>query len=87
MTNAELLAKVKEGNNIYGDYLDFTIQLYIDEVKHYMMDAGVSEGFFSSDACVGIVTIGVKDLYINGSLSTYFHQRVNQLKYEVKANV
>lgn len=81
MSDIELLNKVKEGLNIYGNTLDSTLTIYIDEIKSYMKEAGVPEIFISSATSVGIITIGVSDLYNKGSLSDYFNCRVNQLKY------
>lgn len=81
MTDSELLDQVKSGLNIYGDTLDNTLSIYIDEIKAFMKDAGVPE----EDATVGIIVKGVGDLYFNGSLSDYFYKRVFQLK--VRNNV
>ena len=81
MSENELLTQVKEGLNIYGDLLDATLKIYIKEVKNHMLDAGVQDSFFNDDSCVGIITIGVHDLYYNGSLSAYFDRRMFQLKH------
>jgi hypothetical protein len=86
MTERELLERVKEGINVYGDTLDGTLTIYITEIKEFMKDAGVPETFFNEIASVGIVTKGVRDLYFDGSLSDYFYKRLYQLKLEV-ANV
>lgn len=83
MTDIELLEEVKVGLNIYSNIPEFnrTISNYIREVKQFMLDGGVNSSFFDTEKCIGIVTIGVGDLYRNGSLSDYFYKRLYQLKY------
>jgi hypothetical protein len=76
MTDSELLEQVKNGLNIYGDTLDNTLSIYIDEIKAFMKDAGVPV----EAASVGIIVKGVGDLYFNGSLSDYFYKRLFQLR-------
>lgn len=81
MTSAELLTKVKAGIGIEGDYQDDTVSEYIDEVKAFLLDAGVAE----SNITAGIVIRGVSDLWSYGSgnkLSEYFMQRAAQLSYK-----
>ena len=60
-----------------------TITLYIDDVKAFMRDAGVSTAVVESDAAVGCIARGVNDLWHYGAgtakLSEYFKQRVIQL--------
>ena len=85
MTDAELLAKVKKG--LFGtaadSWRDEMLQVFIDEVKGFMRDAGVSESVLNSEASVGCIMLGVNDLwnYSSGgvNLSGYFKQRVIQL--------
>lgn len=83
MTDAEILAKVKIGLGITTDYQDDLLQLYIDDVKAFMTDAGVSATVASSPAAVGCILRGVADLWNYGSggvkFSEYFKQRVIQL--------
>lgn len=81
MGEDELLIKVKDGLNIYDDSINSTLLIFIKEVKNHMLDGGIPSSFFDDDSCVGIVTIGVRDLYYNGSLSAYFDRRMFQLKY------
>lgn len=86
MTNAELLNTVKTGLGITGTYQDETLLLYIEEVKNYLLDAGVSESVVNSSASVGVISRGVSDLWNYGmgtaSLSEYFIQRAAQLRYK-----
>lgn len=82
MTDAQMLESVKAALGITGDYLNTTLTTYIDEVKAFLHDAGVSENQITP----GIVSRGVTDLWNYGSgdgkLSTYFMQRATQLSYK-----
>lgn len=84
MTEAELLAKIKNGLGIAGDFQNETIQVYVDEVKAFMQSAGVKKSVIESNASVGCIMRGVADLWNYGSgdtsLSEYFKMRVLQLK-------
>ena len=77
-----MLDSVKDALGITGDYQNDTLSSYIDEVKAFLIDAGVSEG----DITVGIIARGVTDLWNygngNGKLSEYFMQRATQLSYK-----
>ena len=85
MTDAELLIKVKTAifGSASGEWRDATLQVYIDEVKAFMKDAGVSENVINSEASVGCIVMGVNDLwnYASGGvkLYDYFKMRVTQL--------
>lgn len=83
ITNAELLIKIKSGLGITGNYQDDTIQVYIDEVKEFMKDAGVDIQVVNDTASVGCIMRGVADLwnYSSGGVkfSDYFIKRVIQL--------
>ena len=83
MTDAQLLTKIKTGLSITTNYQDALLQVYIDEVKAFMKDAGVSADIVMSDAAVGCILRGVSDLwnYQSGGVkfSEYFTQRVTQL--------
>lgn len=84
MDNVNLLIKVKKGLGITGDYQDETIQIYIEEVKQYMLSAGVSQSVVDSSLSVGTIIRGVSDLWDYGSgstgLSPYFKERCIQLR-------
>lgn len=89
---AEQLELVKRALGITGEYHDETLKIYIDEVKAYMVSAGVSEAVTNSTVSAGVIARGVTDLWNYGAgagkLSDYFYQRVSQLAYmEVKADV
>ena len=83
MTDAELLEKIKSGLGIVGNYQDATLQIYIDDVKAFMIAAGVPREVANSSASVGCILRGVADLWNYGSgsvsFSEYFKMRVTQL--------
>lgn len=83
MTDAELLSKVKIRLGITGDYHDDLLTGYIDDVKAYLIDAGVPAETLQSDAAVGVITRGVSDSWNFGSgdgkFSEMFYQRAAQL--------
>ena len=80
---ADILTKVKSALGITGNYQDATLNIYIDEVKAYMKDAGVPVSVINSDVSAGVISRGVTDLWSygtnDGKLSNYFYQRVSQL--------
>lgn len=80
-----LLDKVKSALGITGDYQDATLNVYIDEVKAYMISAGVPEEIINADSSAGVIARGVTDLWnyngSDGKLSQYFYERVCQLTY------
>lgn len=86
MTDVELLAKVKSCLGITGTYQDETLKIYIDEVKEYLLSAGIAQAVVDSSTAVGVISRGVADLWNYGSgtahLSEYFYQRAIQLKYQ-----
>lgn len=76
------LANVKTALGITGTYQDATLQIYINEVVAFLVDAGVAESLITD----GIVARGVADLWNygagEGKLSEYFMQRATQLAYK-----
>lgn len=86
LTDEELLQKVKSALGIGGTYQDDTLQIYIDEVKEYLEDAGVDVKLINSTKALGVICRGVSDLWNYGSgdakLSLYFMQRAAQLAYK-----
>ena len=82
------LDKVKNALGITCTYQDATLTIYIDEVKAYMKDAGVSTDVLNSELSAGVIARGVTDLWNYnggaGKLSDYFYQRVSQLAYTSK---
>lgn len=80
------LDRVKKGLGVTGDYQNDTLTEYINEVKGYLLDAGVPEAVLDSDVSIGLITRGVSDLwnYGTGKLSDYFYQRATQLVYAIQ---
>jgi hypothetical protein len=85
MTDAERLATVKQmlfGSDS-GSFRDDMLNAYISEVMDFMKNAGVNDSTIQATASVGVIAIGVNDLwnYSAGGvkLSEYFKQRVIQL--------
>ena len=79
ITKEELLERVKTARNETGNFHDGRISVFIDEVKQYLLGAGVPAAVLETDAVVGVVAIGVDNLMEDGALSDYFKQRVIQL--------
>lgn len=81
MTDAQMLESVKAALGIEGTYQDTTITEYINEVKAFLIRAGVRE----SDITPGVMSRGIADLWSygagGGKLSEYFMQRATQLSY------
>lgn len=77
-----LLDDVKNALGITGNYQDSTLLVYIDEVKGFLTDAGISERNMTS----GIIARGVADLWNygagDGKLSDYFLKRAVQLAFK-----
>ena len=86
MTDEELLNKVKKGLGITGTYQDETLTIYIEDVKNFLVDAGVSEEIVNGSDSVGVIIRGVSDLWNYGmgsaEFSEYFVQRATQLIYK-----
>lgn len=86
MDNTELLKAFKADQGIGGTYHDTKIQLYIDEVKEYLLDAGVNSTVIESECAKGVILRGMSDLWNSGAgdvkFSTYFMQRATQLSYK-----
>lgn len=78
-----ILDSVKTALGITGDYQDGALNLYIDEVKAFLTDAGIKPATIET-AAVGLIIRGVADLWNygagEGKLSEYFLQRATQLK-------
>ena len=90
MAEITLLDKVKSALGVTGNYQDATLNVYINEVKAYMLDAGVPEEVITADSSAGVIARGVTDLWNYnggaGKLSDYFYQRVSQLTYVTPPN-
>ena len=84
ISDAALLAAVKAGLGIDGDYQDNTLAVYIAEVKGFMLGMGIKPEIVNDDKATGCILRGVSDLWNYGAgdvkLSPYFIQRAIQLK-------
>ena len=91
MTDAELLVKIKNGLGITTEYQDDTLNIYIGEVRAFLVSAGVKKSVIESEASVGCILRGVADLWNYGSgnatLSDYFRMRAIQLTKVGDSNV
>lgn len=88
MTDNEILNVVK--TMLFGtaaaSFRDELLRMYINEIKDFMKNAGVANDIITSERSVGVIALGVNDLwnYQAGGvrLSEYFTQRVIQLSRE-----
>lgn len=82
----DILSKVKIALGITGDFQDDTLTCYIDEVKEFLLDAGIKPEIVNAESSAGIIARGVADLWNygagNAELSPYFMQRATQLSYK-----
>lgn len=82
MTQAQMLAGVKNALGIGGTYQDNTISEYINEVLDFLKGAGVDVDSVKP----GLVARGVSDLWNygagGGKLSEYFMQKATQMSYK-----
>lgn len=84
MAEFDILTTVKTALGLQGnDYFDSTLQIYIDEVKDYLISGGCSQAVVDSASSAGVIARGVADLWNYGSgsaeLSPYFRERAIQL--------
>ena len=63
MSDAELLAKVKTGLGLSGEYADNTISIKMLAVKQYMVNAGVTTEQVETELGIVTLTVGVNDLW------------------------
>jgi hypothetical protein len=88
MTDNEILATVKTMlfGSTAGTFRDDMLKMYIKETISFMESAGVAADVAKSEKSVGVIALGVSDLwnYQPGGvkLSDYFKQRVIQLTRE-----
>ncbi len=82
----DILNEVKTRLGITGDYQDGLLKGYIQDVKDYLLDAGVDPLVINEKVSIGIIARGVADLWNYGSgegkLSETFYQRAIQLRYK-----
>lgn len=80
------LEAVKVRLSISGEYHDNLIMSLIEDVKGYMVSAGVKEEIVNGSKSIGCIARGVADMWNmgagDGSFSEMFRQRVIQLTAE-----
>lgn len=78
-----LLEEIKSALGVTGTYQDKTLNVYINDVKDYLKNAGVKDAVINSERAHGTIARGVADIWNLGSgtgaLSPYFYERVIQL--------
>lgn len=83
MDDTELLKGIKTRLNITGNYHDDLLLEYAQDVKDYLLSAGVKPRVISGSTSIGCITRGVADLWNygagDGKFSEVFYQRVIQL--------
>lgn len=77
-----LLQEVKDRLLITGDFHDKILIGLIEDVKQYMISAGVDETVVDSKKSIGCIAKGVFDLFNNNEFSDFFVQRTIQLSVE-----
>lgn len=78
ITSEQLLERVKETNNITGEYQDARVRGFIDDVKRFMAQADVPAAVLETDAVVGLIAMGVDSLMETGALTEYVKMRIIQ---------
>lgn len=81
MTDSELLNECKKGLNIQEDSTAFdgVLTQKLLAVKSYMQRAGVSDEMMANDLAVGVVVMGVGDLWNTGGGEIKFSPAFNTL--------
>lgn len=77
-----LLVEIKNRLSITDDFHNDLLSGYAEDVKGYMLSAGVLQSVIDSEKSVGAIAKGVSDMWISGSLSELFKERVIQLTFE-----
>ena len=83
ISDKELLERVKTAINLSGnDYQDGTINVWIDDVKLYLLRAGVSADVLGSTLAVGCIARGVDDKWAShrDEYSDMFHAGADTLR-------
>lgn len=77
-----LLDEIKNRLLITGNFHDTLILGFIEDVKQYLVSAGVDDTIVNSKKAIGCIARGVNDLMNNETFSTFFNQRAIQLTME-----
>lgn len=79
MTDAELLAKVKEGLSIVSTYNDAHLMTKTIAIKEYMLNAGITLENIESKLGLAAIVIGVTDIWDLTSGEMHFSEIFNNL--------
>ena len=83
MKDAEMVSHIKQRLGITGSYHDTMLLRLANDVKAYMVSAGVKNKVVNDEASIGCIARGVADLWNYGAgegrFSNYFYERVIQL--------
>lgn len=63
MSNENLLAEVKKGLSISGEYTDATLMTKVLAVKGFILNAGVTGAILETELGLATLTVGVNDLW------------------------
>lgn len=85
-----LTYEIKVRLGITGKFHDELIDAYVEDVKAYMLSAGVPQTIIDSPKSIGVISRGVADLWNygagDGRFSEVFYQRITQLAYDSEEN-
>lgn len=83
LTSEEQITQIKGALGIGDGIPDATIQVWLSDVKDYMLNAGVPTTVINAQTTIGTLTRGVADSWNYGAgntgYSTLFKERVAQL--------
>lgn len=83
MTNEDLLQEIKSRLSVTDTFHDELLGNLAEDVKAYMLSAGVLQAVIDSEKSIGCIARGVYDLWTSDKFSELFKQRVIQLTMEV----
>lgn len=78
----DLLQEIKNRLSVTDDFHNDLLTGFAEDVKAYMLSAGVKQTVIDDRKSIGCIAKGVSDMWINGSFSELFKQRVIQLTFE-----
>lgn len=82
-----LLEEIKKRLALTGEYHDSLLLGLAEDVKQYMLSAGVEQSVVDSKLSIGCIARGVQDLWTKESFSDIFKQRVIQLTFEPETDL
>lgn len=83
-----LVEEIKIRLAITGNHHDALLLGYANDVKEYLLSAGVLPEVLESEKSIGVISRGVADLWNGeGKFSEMFYQRAIQLSAEVVEDV